>query len=61
MGTYWRVTANTEDDEEVGFDTATLDENLLTIGKEVYLAVNPKTAVLYPRPENGVQEAIKLE
>jgi len=38
-----------------------LDENLLTIGKEVYLAVNPKAAVLYPRPEDGVQEAIKLE
>jgi len=61
MGTYWRITANTEDEEEVGFDSATLDENLLTIGKEVYLAVNPKAAVLYPRPEDGVQEAIKLE
>ncbi len=61
MGTYWRITANTEDEEEVGFDTAALDENLLTIGKEVYLAVNPKAAVLYPRPEDGVEEAIKLE
>ena len=61
MGTYWRITANTEDEEEVAFDSATLDENLLTIGKEVYLAVNPKAAVLYPRPQDGVQEAIMLE
>ena len=61
MGTYWRVTARTEDDEEVGFDVSNLDENILTIEKEVYLAVNPKAAVLYPRPENGVEEAIKLE
>lgn len=61
MGTYWRVTATTEDEEDVGFDVATFDSNLLTIGKELYLAVNPKAAVLYPRPENGVEEAIKLE
>jgi len=61
MGTYWRITATTEDEEEVAFDVATLDSNLLTIGKELYLAVNPKAAVLYPRPEKGVQEAIKLE
>ena len=61
MGTYWRVKAETEDDEEVDFDMATLDGNLLTIGKDVYLAVNPKAAVLYPRPEDGVEEAIRLE
>jgi hypothetical protein len=55
------VKAETEDDEEVDFDMATLDGNLLTIGKDVYLAVNPKAAVLYPRPEDGVEEAIRLE
>ncbi len=61
MGTYWRITANTEDEEEVSFDVTTLDGNHLTIGKELYLAVNPKTAVLYPKPEYGIEEAIKLE
>ncbi|MBN1109171.1 MAG: ABC transporter ATP-binding protein [Methanomassiliicoccales archaeon] len=61
MGTYWRITASTEDEEEVCFDTPTLDGNPLTIGKELYLAVNPKAAVLYPRPEDGIEEAIKLE
>jgi ABC-type Fe3+/spermidine/putrescine transport system ATPase subunit len=61
MGTYWHVTASTEDEEEVHFDVATLDGNSLTIGKELYLAVNPKAAVLYPKPEDGIEEAIKLE
>lgn len=61
MGTYWRIMASTEDDEEVSFDVTTMDGNSLTIGKELYLAVNPKTAVLYPKPEDGVEEAIKLE
>ena len=61
MGTYLHITACTESEEEVGFDVASLDGNLLTIGKELYLAVNPKTAVLYPKPENGIEEAIRLE
>lgn len=61
MGTYWRISGNTEDEEEVSFDVTNMDGNSLTIGKELYLAVNPKAAVLYPRPEDGVEEAIKLE
>lgn len=61
MGTYWRITASTEDEEEVCFDAPALDGNPLTIGKELCLAVNSKAAVLYPRPENGIEEAIKLE
>jgi ABC-type Fe3+/spermidine/putrescine transport system ATPase subunit len=61
MGTYWRINANTESDDEMNFDVPITDGHLYQIGQEIYLMVNKRAAVLFPRPREGVEEAISLE
>ncbi len=61
MGTYWRIKAMTESDDEMNFDVPITDGHLYQIGQEIYLMVNKRAAVLFPRPREGVAEAIRLE
>lgn len=61
MGTYWRVRARSQSDDLVDFDVPSLEGKLYSPGQEVYLMFNRKAAVVYPRPIEGVAEAVKLE
>jgi len=61
MGTYWRVRAQSVSEDEVEFDVPAHEGNLYQNGQEVYLMVNRKAAVVYPRPREGIAEATKLE
>jgi len=61
LGTYWRVSARTQSNDQVEFDVPSIEGKLYHPGQEVYLMFNRKTAVVYPRPVEGVSEAVKLE
>jgi ABC-type Fe3+/spermidine/putrescine transport system ATPase subunit len=61
MGTYWRVGARSVSQDLVEFDVPAAEGKLYHTGQEVYLMVNRKAAVVYPRPREGIAEAIKLE
>ena len=61
MGTYWRIQALADSEDRVDFDVPTSDGKLYSVGQEVYLMINKKAAVVYPRPIEGIAEAVKLE
>ena len=61
MGTYWRVVAQSRSEDRVEFDVPAAEGKLYHQGQEVYLTVNRKAAVVYPRPLEGIAEAVKLE
>jgi len=61
MGTYWRVSSRAQSNDLVEFDVPSIEGKLFHPGQEVYLMFNRKTAVVYPRPAEGVTEAVKLE
>jgi len=61
MGTYWRIAAETESEDVVEFNAPAAEGKLYQSGQEVYLMINRKAAVVYPRPLEGIAEAVKLE
>jgi ABC-type Fe3+/spermidine/putrescine transport system ATPase subunit len=61
MGTYWRVSARSQSNDMVEFDIPSIEGKLYRPGQEVYLMFNRKAAVVYPRPIEGLTEAVKLE
>jgi ABC-type Fe3+/spermidine/putrescine transport system ATPase subunit len=61
MGTYWHIQAMADSQDRMDFDVPTSDGNLYHIGQEIYLMINKKAAVVYPRPIEGIAEAVKLE
>ncbi|MFA5312970.1 MAG: ABC transporter ATP-binding protein [Methanomassiliicoccales archaeon] len=61
MGTYWRMTAESVSEDEIDFDVPVSDGHLYKIGQEVYLMINKKATVVFPRPHEGIAEAVKLE
>ncbi|MCU0862017.1 MAG: TOBE domain-containing protein, partial [Methanomassiliicoccales archaeon] len=61
LGTYWRVRAMSRSNDVVEFDVPSAEGKLYQRGQEVYLMVNRKAAVVYPRPIEGLTEAVKLE
>jgi len=61
MGTYWRVSARSQSNDMVDFDIPSIEGKLYHPGQEVYLMFNRKAAVVYPRPIEGLSEAVKLE
>jgi len=61
LGTYSRVRARSQSDDVVEFDVPSIEGKLYHPGQEVYLMINGKAAVVYPRPLEGVSEAVKLE
>jgi ABC-type Fe3+/spermidine/putrescine transport system ATPase subunit len=61
MGSYWRAAAETETDDEVEFDIPIQEGHMYSVGQEVNLMINRKAAVVFPRPREGILEAIRLE
>jgi ABC-type Fe3+/spermidine/putrescine transport system ATPase subunit len=61
MGTYWHIQALADSEDRVDFDVPISDGKLYSVGQEVYLMINKKAAVVYPRPIEGIAEAVKLE
>ncbi|OPY34131.1 MAG: Trehalose/maltose import ATP-binding protein MalK [Methanomassiliicoccales archaeon PtaU1.Bin124] len=61
MGTYWRISTEADSEDEVELDVPVADGSLYKIGQEVYLMVNRKAAIVFPRPREGIAEAISLE
>ena len=61
MGTYIRITVDTDSEDRVNFDVSTSEDRDYNIGDRVDLIWSKRSGTLYPRPPEGVQEAIKLE
>jgi len=61
LGTFSRVSARSQSDDLVEFDVPSIEGKLYHPGQEVHLMFNRKAAVVYPRPIEGVSEAVKLE
>lgn len=61
MGTYWRISTEAESEDEVELDVPVGEGSMYQIGQEIYLMVNRKAAIVFPRPREGIAEAISLE
>ena len=60
MGTYWRVRTRAETSDYIDYNVSSNDE-VPQIGDEVCLVFNKKATKVFARPEEGLEEAIKLE
>lgn len=61
MGTYIRISVETDSEDQVNFDVSTSEDRDYKIGDRVDLIWSKRSGILYSRPPEGVQEAIKLE
>ena len=61
MGSYVRVLAKTEGNDDLEFDVPAKQNKCYREGDELWLQVNGNMAILFIAPEEGVMEAIKLE
>ena len=61
MGTYIRITVEADSEDAVDFDVTTSEDRDYDVGGTVYLIWSRRSGILYPRPREGVAEAIKLE
>ncbi|MBI0582843.1 MAG: ABC transporter ATP-binding protein [Methanomassiliicoccus sp.] len=61
MGTYIRIAVETDSEDRVNFDVSTSEDRDYNIGDRVDLIWSKRSGMLYPRPPEGVSEAIKLE
>ncbi|MCL1811162.1 MAG: ABC transporter ATP-binding protein [Methanomassiliicoccaceae archaeon] len=60
MGTYWRVRTQAETSDYIDYNVSSNDE-VPQVGGKVYLVFNKKATKVFARPEEGLEEAIKLE
>lgn len=60
MGTYWRIRAIADSEDKVEYNLP-IDNRLPEVGEEVFLVFNRKMTMVYERPRQGLEEAIKLE
>jgi ABC-type Fe3+/spermidine/putrescine transport system ATPase subunit len=60
MGTYWRIRAIADSEDKVEYNLP-IDSRLPEVGEEVFLVFNRKMTMVYERPRQGLEEAIKLE
>jgi ABC-type Fe3+/spermidine/putrescine transport system ATPase subunit len=61
MGTYIRVTVETDSEDTVEFDVTTSEDRDYNVGDDVYLIWSRRSGIIFSRPREGVTEAIKLE
>lgn len=61
MGTYIRISVDTESQDRMDFDVSTSEDRDYKVGDSVALVWSKRSGILYPRPPEGVVEAIKLE
>lgn len=59
-GTYWRVRTMAESSDFIEYNVPAEDE-VPKVGDEVRLVFNKKMTVVFPRPEGGIEEEIRLE
>jgi len=60
MGAYWRVRTLAETSDYVDYNVSSNDE-IPRVGSKVYLVFNKRATKVFARPEEGLEEAIKLE
>ncbi|MDO5861415.1 MAG: ABC transporter ATP-binding protein [Thermoplasmata archaeon] len=60
VGTYWRVRTVAESSDYIQYNVPAEDE-VPEVGDEVFLVLNKKMTVVFPRPEGGIEEEIRLE
>ncbi len=60
MGTYWRVRTVAESSDYIEYNVPA-DEQVPEPGETVHLVLNRKMTVVFPRPDGGVEEEIRLE
>jgi ABC-type Fe3+/spermidine/putrescine transport system ATPase subunit len=60
MGTYWRIRTQAETGDYIDYNVSSNDEVPQT-GDSVCLVFNKKATKVFARPEEGLEEAIKLE
>ncbi len=60
MGTYWRVRTLAETSDYIDYNISSNYE-VPKVGDKVYLVFNKKATKVFARPEEGLEEAIKLE
>ncbi|MDR0309884.1 MAG: ABC transporter ATP-binding protein [Candidatus Methanoplasma sp.] len=60
MGTYWKIRTIAETSDYIDYNVSSNDE-VPDVGDEVYLVFNKRATKVFARPEEGLEEAIKLE
>ena len=60
MGTYWKIRTLAETTDYIDYNVSSNDE-VPKKGDRVYLVFNKKATKVFARPEEGLEEAIKLE
>jgi len=60
MGTYWKIRTRAETSDYIDYNISSNDE-VPQIGDDVRLVFNKKATKVFARPQEGLEEAIKLE
>jgi putative spermidine/putrescine transport system ATP-binding protein len=60
MGSYWRIRTQAETSDYIDYNVSSNNE-VPQIGEKVYLVFNKKATKVFGRPQEGLEEAIKLE
>lgn len=60
MGSYWRIRTEAESDDYIDYNISA-DSEVPEKGEEVFLVFNKKASMVFARPEEGIEEEIRLE
>lgn len=60
MGSYWRIRTESDSDDYIEYNISA-DSEVPEIGEEVFLVFNKKASKVFARPEDGLEEEIRLE
>lgn len=60
MGSYWRIRTESDSDDYIEYNISA-DSEVPEKGEEVYLVFNKKASKVFARPEDGLEEEIRLE
>jgi ABC-type Fe3+/spermidine/putrescine transport system ATPase subunit len=60
MGTYWRIRTLSATDDYIEYNIPA-DDDIPELGDEVFLVFNKKATLVFARPSEGLEEAIRLE
>jgi len=60
MGSYWRIRTEAESDDFIEYNISA-DSDIPEIGDKVFLVFNKRASMVFARPNEGVEEEIRLE
>lgn len=60
MGSYWRIRTEAESDDYIDYNISA-DSDIPEKGDEVFLVFNKRMSIVFARPEDGIEEEIRLE